>query len=203
MYTHHMVTSSRDRARPGRVLSTAAERTHAVLATAAEEFAERGVAGASTARVAERAGIAHSYVFKLFGTKVALFLAVTDVVYDAITERFRAASTAAGEVEPEAVLGALGSAYARMLGERTELLVLLQGFAASGDPDVGPHVRRRYLDLVEEVRTLSGASAERLHLFWAHGMLMTVAAGLGLPDLGPSDAWQRDLRALAADSPLG
>lgn len=181
-----------------RSLSTAADRSLAVLAAAAEEFAERGVAGASTARVAERAGIAHSYVFKLFGTKVALFLAVSDSVYDAIGQRFRAAAADAGP-DTDAVLDALGSAYARMLGERTDLLVLLQGFAASGDPVIGPHVRRRYVDLVEDVRAVSGAPGERLRSFWAHGMLMTVAAAVGLPSIGSTDAWAEDLRRLLDD----
>lgn len=67
---------------------TAEERREAVLGAAMAEFATRGLHGASTERVARDAGIAHFYVFKLFGTKKDLFLAATEKVYDQVLGLF-------------------------------------------------------------------------------------------------------------------
>ena len=54
---------------------TAAERKASILDAALVEFAERGLAGASTEAIAARAGISQPYVFRLFGTKKELFKA--------------------------------------------------------------------------------------------------------------------------------
>src|SRR6266436_3605970 len=56
----------------------ATERREAVLAAAVTEFAARGLAGTSTEDVARRAGISQPYLFRLFPTKKALFLALVE-----------------------------------------------------------------------------------------------------------------------------
>jgi AcrR family transcriptional regulator len=50
------------------------ERQRRVLAAAVEVFAERGYAGASTAEIAHRAGVAEGTIFKRFKTKKDLLL---------------------------------------------------------------------------------------------------------------------------------
>ena len=55
---------------------TADERREAVLEAANVEFALRGLHGASTDAIARRAGISQPYLFRLFGSKKELFLAV-------------------------------------------------------------------------------------------------------------------------------
>ena len=169
----------------GRCLWTVDRRRSAVLSAAAAEFAQHGLAGASTARIAQEAQIAHSYLFKLFDKKVTLFLATTDHVYDRISERFRLAAAQ----RPEDPLDAMAEAYKAMLGERDDLLVLLHGFAAAGDPQVGSVVRSRYTGLYVQVRTDSGATDERMRAFWAHGMLLTVAAAIQLPLMTGEHPW--------------
>jgi AcrR family transcriptional regulator len=180
-----------------RRLWTGDERRNAVLAAAAAEFAQHGLAGASTARIAERAQIAHSYLFKLFDTKVALFMATTDHVYDRISERFRLAAAQ----RPGDPLDAMAAAYGDMLGERDDLLVLLHGFAAAGDPRIGPLVRSRYAGLYVQVRTDAGATDDRMRAFWAHGMLLTVAAAIELPLMTGEHAWVATVLGGAADAP--
>jgi AcrR family transcriptional regulator len=160
-----------------------------VLQEAAAEFAVHGLTGASTARIAGRAQIAHSYLFKLFETKVGLFLATSDLVYDRISERFRLAAAD----RPADPLDAMAEAYSAMLGERDDLLLLLHGFAAAADPQVGPAVRRRYAGLYEQVRAASGASDARMRAFWAQGMLLTVAAAVELPLLAGEHPWVQTL----------
>jgi AcrR family transcriptional regulator len=61
---------------------TAAERREAVLEAASAEFALRGLHGASTDAIARRAGISQPYLFRLFGSKKELFIAVVDRCYD-------------------------------------------------------------------------------------------------------------------------
>jgi AcrR family transcriptional regulator len=168
-----------------RTLGTADQRRGAVLSAAVTEFSAHGLAGASTANIALRAQIAHSYLFKLFGSKVQLFLAATDLVYDRIAERFAAAV----HRTPDAPLEAMGTAYQDMRSEREDLLVLLHGFAAAGDPAVGPIVRRRYTELYSQVQAAAGASDERMREFWAQGMLLTVAAAIELPLMTDQHPW--------------
>jgi len=169
----------------GRRLWTVERRRGAVLEAAAGEFARHGLAGASTVRIAQEAQIAHSYLFKLFDKKVTLFVATTDHVYDRICERFRQAAAR----RPDDPLDAMAEAYVAMLGERHDLLVLLHGFAAADDPQVGSVVRSRYTDLYVQVRSASGASDERMRAFWAQGMLLTVAAAIELPLLAGEHPW--------------
>ena len=168
-----------------RGLRTADQRRGAVQAAAVAEFAERGLAGASTVKIADHAKIAHSYLFKLFGSKIQLFVTTTEHVYDRISERFRAAAQDC----PETPLQAMADAYRGLLGERDDLLVLLHGFAAAGDPAVGRTVRRRYAELYRQVQEASGADEERMRAFWAHGMLLTVAAAIELPRTIDEHPW--------------
>jgi AcrR family transcriptional regulator len=179
-----------------RGLRTADQRRGAVLAAAVAEFAQRGLAGASTVTIAERAGIAHSYVFKLFGSKIHLFVTTTEHVYDRISERFRAAAQDC----PETPLQAMADAYRDLLEERDDLLVLLHGFAAAGDPAVGRTVRHRYAELYRQVQVASGADEERMRDFWAHGMLLTVAAAIELPRTIDEHPWIAGLIRGSADA---
>jgi AcrR family transcriptional regulator len=186
------------RDRPG--LRTAGERRGVVLDAAVVEFGDRGLAGASTVTIAGRAGIAHSYLFKLFGSKVHLFVATTDHVYDRISQRFREAAADS----PTTPLQAMADAYRDLLTERADLLVLLHGFAAASDPAVGRTVRQRYTDLYRQVQAVSGADEQRMREFWAHGMLLTVAAAIELPRTADEHPWVAGLiSGLGDPSPLG
>ena len=81
---------SRSEEKPAR--HTADERRTEITAAAAIEFARRGLEGATTDRIAERAGVSQPYVVRLFGTKKALFLAVANRAFERIAEAFRAAA---------------------------------------------------------------------------------------------------------------
>ncbi len=155
-----------------------------MLAAATGEFARYGFAGASTARIAAASGIAHSYLFKLFPSKKALFMEVSQHVYERIEGRF----TAAAVESPDDPLRAMGDAYSELLREREQLLVLLHGFAAADDPELGSAIRSCYLGLYRAVLGLSGSDPQRVQGFWSHGMLMTIAAALHLPDAADDDA---------------
>ena len=65
----------------------AAERREMVLEAAVADFAAHGLAGASTEDVAHRAGISQPYLFRLFPTKKALFLALVERCFRRIEGR--------------------------------------------------------------------------------------------------------------------
>ena len=157
---------------------SAEERREAVLEAAIVEFAAGGLAGTSTEDVARRAGISQPYLFRLFPTKKALFLALSQRCFRQIADAFEAA--AADQVGEDA-LTAMGEAYHRLLDNRTLLLLQLHAYAACGDPDIRAATRAGYKELWLLVERLSGLPYDRIVAFFAMGMLMNVAAAMDLP----------------------
>jgi AcrR family transcriptional regulator len=157
---------------------SAAERREMVLEAAVAEFALHGMAGTSTEDVARRAGISQPYLFRLFPTKKALFLALVERCYQRIEEAFTAA---AGDRTGDAALDAMGQEYERLLEDRTLLLFQMHAYAACEDPDIRAVTRAGYKRLWALVERLSGLPFDRIVSFFAMGMLMNVAAALDLP----------------------
>ena len=163
------------------------ERREAVLDAAVVEFSERGLHGASTEAIARRAGISQPYVFKLFGTKKDLFLAAMDRVCDRILEAWGDALKG----DPEDRLLAMGEAFAGLTYHREELLLVLQACAASKDPDVLGLMRTRMEQMYDYVGQASGEPDAHVQAFFAQGMLLTVGAGLALPEMARESDWAR------------
>jgi AcrR family transcriptional regulator len=149
-----------------------------ILDAALQEFAQRGLYGASTEDIARRAGISQPYVFRLFGTKKALFTAVVARCFRQTHELF--ARAAEGKRGAEA-LEAMGHAYIeRLHQDRTQLLGQMQAYAACDDPEICEVVRNGYGDLVAYVERVSGLPPEAVSDFFAKGMLLNVIASMGL-----------------------
>jgi AcrR family transcriptional regulator len=168
---------------------TAAERREAVLEAARHEFAQHGLHGASTDVIARRAGISQPYLFRLFGSKKALFLAVIEMCQQQILDVFR---TAASGKSGHDALRAIGAAYGELIEDnRTLLQGQLQAYAASVvDEDVRETTARGYGRLVDYVETVSGADRRTVAAFFATGMLMNVLAAMqySLAE-EPKDSW--------------
>jgi AcrR family transcriptional regulator len=168
---------------------TAEERREQVLAAATQEFAHRGFHAASTAAIAERAGISQPYIYALFPNKKELFLAA----HERMVEHLRATfvEAAQGLDDPEERLAAMGQAYRPLIeANPDELLLQMQGHAAGRDPDIGPAAARSFRGLYDEVLRVSGASPEGVSSFFACGMLINVATALGLPEIvAPALDW--------------
>ncbi|HXG76865.1 MAG TPA: TetR/AcrR family transcriptional regulator [Gaiellaceae bacterium] len=156
---------------------TADERREAVLKAARHEFARHGLHGASTDAIARRAGISQPYLFRLFGSKKELFLAVNESCFERTLELFRRA--AAGMSGTEA-LRAMGAAYEAMIEEdRTMLQGQLQAYAASvEDAEIRESSARGFGRLVDYVETVSGADRKTVAHFFASGMLYNVLAAM-------------------------
>jgi AcrR family transcriptional regulator len=156
-----------------------------ILDAALQEFAKLGLHGASTEEIARLAGISQPYVFRLFGTKKALFTAVVARCFRQTHELF--ARAAEGKRGQEA-LEAMGKAYVeRLKTDRTQLLAQMQAYAACDDPEIREVVRNGYGDLVAYVERVSDLPAEAVSGFFAKGMLLNVIASMGLGD--GAEAW--------------
>jgi AcrR family transcriptional regulator len=164
----------------------AAERRELVLEAAIAEFAVHGLAGTSTEDVARRAGISQPYLFRLFPTKKALFLALVGRCFRRVEDTFAAA---AGDLAGDAALEAMGDAYERLLEDRTLLLMQMQAYAACEDAEIRTATRAGYKHLWELVERITGLPFQRVVEFFAMGMLMNVAAAMDLPSV--DERWTR------------
>ena len=168
---------------------TAEARREAVLEAARHEFARNGLHGASTDAIARAAGISQPYLFRLFGSKKELFLAVNDACLARTLDLFRAA--ASGKSGSDA-LRAIGEAYQSLIeDDRSMLQGQLQAYAASvEDEDVRAGVARGFGRLVDYVETVSGADAPTVSRFFATGMLLNVLAAMEYSSASaPRDSW--------------
>jgi AcrR family transcriptional regulator len=155
----------------------AATRREEVLDAAIAEFAEHGFHGASTPAIARRAGISQPYIYALFPSKKALFTAAHTRVVDRIRDGFAAA--AAEATSPGDALLRAGRSF--LAANPEALRCQLQGYAASGDPELREHVRGEFTRLFDDVRAITGASRDEVALFFAGGMFLTVAGALDVP----------------------
>jgi AcrR family transcriptional regulator len=157
---------------------TADERREQILAAALDEVACRGFHGASTDVIARKAGLSQPYLFRLFGTKKELFVAVVEQCLDETHELFR---VAAKGLHGEEAMHAIGDSYAEMLQTSPmRLRAQMQGYAACDDPEIREVMRRGYGRLVELVENVSGRSAAEISNFFAAGMLMNVVTMMNL-----------------------
>lgn len=147
-----------------------------IAATAA--FARNGLHGTSTEDIASAAGISQPYLFRLFGTKKALFVATVERCMSETLEIFRAASRG---LRGEEALKAMGEAYQELVvSDRTRLLSQLQAYAACGDPDVRAAIRRGYGELFRFVEAVADVPNETIAHWFATGMLLNVIAAMDL-----------------------
>jgi AcrR family transcriptional regulator len=168
---------------------TAGERREAVLEAAVVEFAAGGLEGTSTEDVARRAGISQPYLFRLFPTKKALFLALIERCFRRVSEAF---TEAAEGLSGEAAMGAMGDAYEQLLEDRTLLLLQLQTYAACGDPEIRAATQAGFKRLWLLADRLTGMPSDQVVAFFAMGMLMNVAAAMDLPSVDERwTAWTR------------
>lgn len=156
---------------------SAEDRREQVLSSAVIEFASGGLQGTSTDAIARRAGISQPYLFRLYATKKALFIAAVERTFLRCVETFR---SAAEGLTGEAAKEAMGTAYTQLLSDRTFLQVQMQAYAACADPDVRAATRAGFDRLWDEAVILTGLPEPSIHQFFAHGMLLNVAASMGL-----------------------
>lgn len=175
----------------GRIRKTAEERRAEILDAAVTEFAAHGLRGASVEDMAERVGVSQPYVYRLFGTKKDLFLAATGHVRQRVLSAF-GQGAAAGQ---DGALEAMGQSYNRQFFRREEMMLLLQGFAASEDPEVKEAMANGFAEIWRFVQEAAGTDDEETWNFMAAGMMLTIDAAIDLmPRLGKEKWLQKYMR---------
>ena len=165
------------------------ERRSQVLGIAAGEFADRGLHGASVEAIARAADITQAYVFRMFGTKKALFLELVGAAFDRFSDGMAQAADGARGLDALALMGAQ---YYESLADRTTLLLQLQGFAACGDGEVRDLVRARLGRMWDTVADTTGLDPVTVKSFLAFGMLLNTAAALDVDQL--DEPWAAGVR---------
>lgn len=152
-----------------RVRSTAQQRREQVLTAGLDVFARSGYQATPVSDVAAAAAISQGYVLRLFGTKLALFVAVLDDCYRRIRATLQDAAGAGRS--PDQVLTAMEHAYAELIGDRSLLMLQVHAQSAADVPEIREAMQRGLCSIVEVVREHSGASDERVQRFVAFGQL--------------------------------
>ena len=84
----------------------------------------------------------------------------------------------------------MGKAYVeKLLPDRHAILMQMQGYVASADPDIQDHVRENFRQVVAEVTRLSGADPMAVWSFFSYGMLLNVTAALDLESIAGESEW--------------
>jgi AcrR family transcriptional regulator len=161
------------------VRMSADERRESVLTAAMIEFGANGYVGTSTEVIARRVGVSQPYLFRLFESKKALFIATIERCFDRIVDLFE---TAAKGRSGEDALNSMGAAYNGLLDDRTMLQAQLQMWAAAcNDPMIRDVTRMGMGRIWLTVERLSGADDARVTQFVAGGMLLNVLGAMDLP----------------------
>ena len=175
----------------GRLRKTAGERREEILDAAVTEFAAHGLRGASVDDMAEKVGVSQPYVYRLFGTKKDLFLATAGHVRQRVLGTFQEGA----EAGQDDALEVMGRSYNLEFFRREEMMLLLQGFAASEDPEIKEAMVSGFAEIWRFVQEATGSNDEETWNFMAAGMMLTVDAAIGLmPRLGKEEWLQKYLR---------
>jgi len=163
----------------GSVRMSADDRRVLVVKIALEEFAKGGLHGTSTESIAKRVGVSQPYLFRLFVNKQTLFLAAGDLCFDRICAVFDQVSAGLSGAEART---AMAQAYTDLIAGQPEVLLMqLQLYVASQDPDIRVRVRACWERLEQLVRIRTGFGQDEIAEFLSKGMLCNVIAALDLP----------------------
>jgi AcrR family transcriptional regulator len=158
---------------------SAGQRRETVICAAIAEFAAGGLHGTSTEAIARRVGVSQPYLFRLFPSKKAIFLAAGERCFERIEAAFR---SAADGLAGEDALHAMGKAYNELLDDRQMLTLQLQLWAAAcHDEEIQQASREHFRRLAALAEQLTGAGSLDLMQFFSTGMYLNVAAALDLP----------------------
>lgn len=151
------------------------ERREQILVAALAVFAHGGFTGTTTDQVARAAGVSQPYVVRLFGSKAVLFAQVYAHASQRVLEALAAVPPGpdAGE--------AMGQAYVDLLQDRDLLMVMMHGFVAGADPEIGTIARHTLAEAFRLFRERTGGDEDEARVFVAHGMLINVLVATQAP----------------------
>lgn len=159
------------------------DRKEQIIDKAVAIFAEKGYYKATTALVAEAAGVTQPYVFHFFKSKEELFKAVIDRAINRIYETFTQIDAPA-----DRLIETMGHAFVRIMQAHRDEIVMVMNSHGITEPAIRDHVRERFRMIHEAVfikfekagvPNVQAAASQ----FMATGLLITVSEVLDLPQL--------------------
>lgn len=157
--------------------STAARRRAAAVAAAMRVFVSHGVTTSAIQQVADEIGVSQPYLFRLFGSKQALFLACLDELVVRVGTVFRAAAT---DSRSDPLL-AMGEGFRDLVADGVISGLWLQACAAArSDEAVALRCRAVLSEVLREAGRLTGAGPAELTGFLANGSLVMLLQALGM-----------------------
>jgi AcrR family transcriptional regulator len=168
----------------GSIRMSAEERRESVVRAAITEFARGGYNGTSTEAIARRVGVSQPYLFRLFPSKQAIFLAAAGRCLEDTRRAFAEAMAESPGMPP---LDAMAAAYKKLVRDRDTLLMQMQMYVAvasaeaAGDHEFGAAIRDEWSELWDQAHLALGAEAVETTRFMAWGMLINVLVSLGFP----------------------
>ncbi len=157
------------------------ESRRATIADAAlRVFARSGYHATPVAEVAKQSGFSQAYVFRLFDDKLTLFIAAIDRCFERVREAIEEGANRATGSGPEAMLEAMGHAYAELIGDRDLLMIQVHAQSASDIPQIRDAMRRGLAAVVTVVRERSRADGPAIQRFIAYGQLCHLIVTLDL-----------------------
>ncbi|RFU41150.1 TetR/AcrR family transcriptional regulator [Actinomadura logoneensis] len=159
---------------------SAEQRREQTIRAAMDEFARSGFDGTSTAAIAERVGVSQPYLFRLFPSKRALFLAAAERCFDDLELAMR---EAAGGLYGGEAMTAMGNRYREILaGDPRLLRFQLQIYAAAvDDPELRALGNAKWARLWRTIGEVSGETPEEVMRFVSVGMLLNVLTAFNIP----------------------
>lgn len=150
-------------------------------------FARQGYYATTVADVAREAKISPAYVFKLYSGKEALFIAALEACFAAIVRALDDGADEASERTPSAILDAMGDAYARLIADRTLLMLQVHAQSVADIPEIGAALRTGLGKIVDFARARSEGTDEQVQQFIAYGQLCHLIVTTQLE--GRDEAW--------------
>lgn len=171
------------------------ERRRAVLRAAVGRFANRGFHATTTAEIASAAGISQPYVYRLFSSKQALFVAAVRFVSDLLVAA-RAVEierlTDADRNDPGCVMLALQQGYRTLVDEDRELVKFLgQASCTADDPVIAEALRACYAEQHALLVDRAGLTDDQVRSVLGAELLSNVVATLEIDQI--SQPWARAL----------
>lgn len=154
-------------------------------------FADHGLTTSAVQQIADEIGVSQPYVFRLFGSKQALFLACLDELVDRVRTVFRAAAT----TSPDDPLLAMGESFRDLVADGVISGLWLQACAAARRDDaVAERCRSVLAEVLGEASALTQAGPTELTGFLANGSLVMLLQALGMDLTGGTRAAVDSLR---------
>ncbi|QBD76054.1 TetR/AcrR family transcriptional regulator [Ktedonosporobacter rubrisoli] len=140
------------------------ERRASILAQAKKVFAEQGYAEASTSMLARASDVTEPMLYKHFGSKKGLFLAVLDNFIEGFIRRFLGSLEQQAERDLLEVLSMLLLDYrAAAMADPDGLRAFVQASVGLGDEQFNEFTREHYVDLYQRIyHLLEQAQGQRV-----------------------------------------